>query len=127
MKKMEIVFIALVVVLLISVFAWQYLFNIYEVEYDISTKQLFADRTSTLVIKATPVNSLGWRAPFRDAETEFQIIEGNSLVEVLTNDFKNGLFVIKAGFETGKVVIRVKSKYSLFPSTFEIEVLPNLT
>ncbi len=86
---------------------------------------LYADNQSEVVISVVPLNSFGWRALFRTASAEFVIKEGLPLVEIIKIDKVNGRLILKAKSEKGKVVIEIKSPFSLLPTIIEIPVYPN--
>lgn len=102
-----------------------YVFNIYEVSVTVKPAQLFADGNSTVKIEVVPLNSFGGRAPFRVARTKFEITAGEELVSIIKSDEANGVMVLKAKFETGKVEVMVRSEKSLLPTLLEIPVKPN--
>ncbi|MDR3668475.1 MAG: hypothetical protein P4L35_16655 [Ignavibacteriaceae bacterium] len=126
MRSNEIYLILLIVFLIAGFFIFHYIFNIYEVTFKISPDKLYADNTSTIFIEAVPVNSFGWKTPFRKSHVEFVIIEGNDLIDVLSLDNDGGIIKLKAKDKPGKVSISVKSIYSLLPSTIEIIIEPNI-
>ena len=120
------IYLTFVLLILIAGFSLcHYLFSIYEVTYKITPDKLYADNTSTLVIEVIPLNSFGWRAPFRKAPAEFMINEGQNLVEIISNNQSIGVLKLKAKEKSGKISVTIKSKYSLFPSTIEIFIEPN--
>lgn len=125
MRNNKIYIIITILFLIALLFIYQYVFGIYEVTYSVDHKNLFADNTSTVTIKVIPVNSFGWKAPFRESSAIFNITEGGDLIEILTNDAKRGALTIKAKDKPGKVVIRVKSEHSLLPTEIEITIEPN--
>ncbi|MDO8549670.1 MAG: hypothetical protein Q7S39_05910 [Ignavibacteria bacterium] len=122
-----VIYISIVIILIIGFFSYQYLVKIYESTVKVQPQNLFADNQSTVTISVIPLNSFGWKALFRNSPADFEIIEGNSLVEIKLLDKEEGKLILKAKSETGKVVIKIKSKYSLLPMVVEILVQPNLT
>ncbi len=126
MFKVEIYFTAIVLVSLLALFAHQYIFSIYEVEYKISSRVLYLNSDANIELTAVPVNSFGMRAPFRKCYTNFSIVQGKELIEIVELDADKGTLVIRAKSEPGIVVIRAKSKFSLLPTEFEIRILPNV-
>ncbi|MDP2302727.1 MAG: hypothetical protein Q8N03_09945 [Ignavibacteria bacterium] len=126
MDKSLIIILSISLVLLILLAVHHYIFSIYELTYQQNTTKLFADEQSILIIEAIPVNALGKKAPFRNANTKFEIREGSDLVDVLINDYESGIIKIRAKSRTGKVVIHSKSQFSLLPTSFEILIEPNL-
>jgi hypothetical protein len=121
--KILILFTSLSLIIILSVF--YYVFNVYETEIETEPKNLFADNRSVIVISIYPVNALGYKIPFRKINAGFEIKEGRDLIEIVKEDDKNGCMVLRAKNMTGKVIIYIKSKYSLLPSLVEINVYPN--
>lgn len=116
----------LIITLPIFVFLiYNYVFNIYEVDYRTTDVKIFADGVSTFTIEVIPINGLGTRAPFRTVKTEFRIDRGRDLIEISREDKENGILIIKALNKTGEVEITVKPEKSLFPSKFVVYILPN--
>jgi hypothetical protein len=126
MDKSVIILLSVSGALLLLLAVHHYIFSIYELTYQQNTSRLFADEQSILEIYAIPVNALGMKAPFRNANTKYEIREGKDLVDVLINDYKSGKLKLRAKNRTGKVVIYSKSQFSLLPTSFEIVIEPNL-
>jgi len=120
MRSGKIYLIILLLTCIAGFFLYEYIFNIYEVTYNIQPERLYADNKSSLIIEAVPLNSFGWRAPFRNSPSEFTIIEGADLIEIVFVDSVKGIIKIKAKDKSGKVSITIKPKFSMFPSTIEI-------
>lgn len=125
MEKKEIIFIVIILLMVIAFLVYNYVFNIYEVNYEVSTKEIFADNQFVVKINVFPVNGLGFKAPLRKLDVKFYITEGKELIDIVKLDEEYGQIILKAKNQTGKVVIKFKSKYSLFPSVVEINILPN--
>ncbi|HEX9740503.1 MAG TPA: hypothetical protein VGA29_06975 [Ignavibacteriaceae bacterium] len=121
------IYISIFIIVVIGFLFHQYIIKIYESTVEVEPKNLFADNQSTVTISVIPLNSFGWKALFRNAPAEFEITEGNALVEILLHDKENGKLILKAISSTGKVVVQIKSKYSLLPMVVEIIIEPNLT
>lgn len=117
---------AAVVFLLFAFILHNYVFSIYETAVGQSRSSLSADGISEAVITAVPLNGLGFRAPFRKAETEFVIEEGRELVEVIKKDKANGELRLRAKFEAGKVVILVRPKFALLPTRIVVLIEANV-
>lgn len=115
-----------VVVLMASLFVWQYILAIYEVRFEVNPQELYADNESFIDIKAVPINSFGFQAPFRVAEISYIIEYGKDLVEIEEN-LAEGKLRILSKDKTGSLVITVKSKYSLMPTKIEIIINSNFT
>jgi hypothetical protein len=125
MRSSKIYLIIILLTFIAGFFFYQYVFSIYEVTYNIHPDRLYADNKSSLIIEAVPLNSFGWRAPLRNSPSEFTIIEGTELIEVVFVDRVKGIIKIKAKEQPGKVSITIKPEFSLFPSTIEIIIEAN--
>ena len=126
MGRNKIYLIIVLLILIASFFVHQYIFNVYEITYKITPDKLYADNSSTIVIEVLPVNAFGWKAPFRTSLSEFTFNEGKNLVIIIYQDNAKGILTLKAKERTGKVSITIKSKYSLFPTTIDIIIEPNI-
>ena len=124
-RRIEIYTITIILFLVLIFLCYHYLINIYEVRVITEPEALYADNQSTVVVSVVPLNSFGWRALFRTASAEFVIKEGLPLVEIIKIDKSNGRLILKAKSAKGKVVIEVKSPFSLLPTIIEIPVYPN--
>ncbi len=127
MRSSKIYLIILLLIVIAGFFVYQNIFSIYEVIYNIHPARLYADNKSDLVIEAIPLNSFGWRAPLRNSPADFTIVEGAELVEIVFIDRLKGIIKIKAKEKPGKVLITIKPKFSLLPSTIEISIEANFT
>lgn len=127
MNKGKINIYTFIVILLLigGLLFYHYFVNIYEVTVSAEPEALYADNQSEVVVSVVPLNSFGWRALFRTASAEFVIKEGLPLVEIIKIDKSNGRLILKAKSAKGKVVIEVKSPFSLLPTIIEIPVYPN--
>lgn len=124
MKSRDWLMILLGVLILLLIVAYYFLFNIYEINIEISPEHLYADSNSTLDIKVIPINAIGSRALFRSTQSEFEIIDGASLVEIIFLDEDLSLIKIKSRGLEGKVGIKIYNSHSLFPQYVEILILP---
>ena len=124
-RKINIYTIIIISSLIGGLLFYHYFINIYEVTVSSKPEALYADNQSEVVISVVPLNSFGWRALFRTASAEFVIKEGLPLVEIIKIDKVNGRLILKAKSEKGKVVIEIKSPFSLLPTIIEIPVYPN--
>ena len=120
------IIIAIVVVILIKVgvFAWFYLFNIYETRILVHPKSLIANFDSTIEINLIPLNSFGRRALLRNISAKFEIVSGDSLVKI-TEKISDKITLQTLG-QLGKVEILVTPEVGLFPSKIEIEIVEEL-
>jgi hypothetical protein len=101
-----------------------FIFSIYEINIISEPKTVFAGQPSEIKIYAKPINAMGWDVPFRTVKAKFRIMKGNDLVTVLYVDEENGFILLRTKGIEGKVEIYIDAEYSLFPSYFEIHILP---
>lgn len=125
MFKTELVIIITLLALIIILAGYHYLFHIYEIDYRVSPRNLYADYKSEVTIEVIPLNPLGFRAPFRDPKASIIIEEGNSLVQVVGYSDDKSSLTLRALGETGIVTIRIKSAFAIFPSLIEIKIFPS--
>lgn len=123
--KLAVIVISFIVVFVILFILWHYVYNIYEVSYNVSSQNLYADNQSTVRINAVPVNALGFKAPGRKVEAEFSITEGKELVEIIDYRPDIGTIELKALDKAGTVTIQMKSRFTLMPTLIEITILSN--
>uniref|UniRef100_A0A832DI98 Uncharacterized protein n=1 Tax=Ignavibacterium album TaxID=591197 RepID=A0A832DI98_9BACT len=124
MKSKDWIMILFGVLILLLIAGYYLLYNIYEIKVEISPEHLYTDSNSTLEIKVIPINALGSKALFRSTESEFEIIEGASLVEIIFLDKEISTLKIKSRGMEGKVGIKIYNSHSLFPQYVEIPILP---
>lgn len=94
--------------------------------YKVEPAKLYADNSSSLVIETVPLNSLGWKAPLRNSPAVFTITEGRDLIDIIFIDKIKGIIKIRAKDKPGTISITIKPVFSLFPSTIEIIIEPNV-
>jgi hypothetical protein len=124
MKSKDLIMILFGVLILLLIAGYYLLYNIYEIKVEISPEHLYTDSNSTLEIKVIPINALGSKALFRSTKSEFEIIEGASLVEIIFLDKELSVLKIKSKGMEGKVGIKIYNNHSLFPQYVEIPILP---
>ncbi|MFZ0452697.1 MAG: hypothetical protein WCE54_08860 [Ignavibacteriaceae bacterium] len=124
MRRNNIYIIAGILIISAFIFSFLYIFNIYEVNYTINPQTLYADSRSIATVSSKPVNAFGWKTPFRTAPADFEIKEGNDLADIISEDNKKGVLILKAKNKPGKIILYVKSRYALLPSSIEINILP---
>ncbi len=125
MNKFQIYSVSLIVLLIIMLAAYYYLINIYEIDFDVSPKQLYADNKSKVTISVIPLNALGGHALFRKAPADFKITEGKDLVSIVEKNTKSGFLILQAKERSGTVEVFIKSKFALLPSSVKIDIYPN--
>jgi hypothetical protein len=124
MKSKDWIMILAGAIILLLIAGYYFLYNIYEIKVEISPQHLYTDSNSSLEIKVIPINALGSRALFRSTTSEFEIIEGASLVEIIFLDKELSVLKIKSKGLEGKVGIKIYNSHSLFPQYVEILILP---
>ena len=126
MNKFHIYLVVFLIFLIGCILLYYYIFNIYEVTFSVVPENLFADNQSEITITTIPLNALSKKVPFRNAYTTYNIPEGKELVEVVSENKKAGILVLRAKGKPGKVVVFAKAEYAILPSSFEINIYPNL-
>lgn len=124
MKSRDRLMLLLGVLILLLIAGYYFLYIIYEIKVEISPQHLYTDSNSTLEIRVIPINAIGSRALFRSTQSDFEIIEGASLVEIIFSDKELSFFKIKSKGIEGKVGIKIYNSHSLFPQYVEILILP---
>ena len=113
-----------VILIKVGVFAWFYLFNIYETRILVHPKLLIANFDSTIEINVIPLNSFGKRALLRNISAKFEIVSGDSLVNITEKN--SDKITLQTLGQLGKVKILVTPEVGLFPSKIEIEIVEEL-
>jgi hypothetical protein len=127
MRRKEILTISILAGAVVLLFLYLYVFNIYEVQFEITRRFLYADNQSMTKIEAVPLNSFGWKAPFRFAPATFEIERGKNLIEIIKEDNSRGILIIRSKNDIGNISIIARSPKALLPSIIEISILPNTT
>ncbi len=105
---------------------YNYLISIYEVIYQVTPDNLYADDKSEITIEAVPINAIGSRALFRQVEAAYTITDGAELVNIIEENLSGGTFKLKAKDKAGVIKITAKSRYALAPSPIIINIYPNI-
>ena len=124
MRKKIITLYILLFFLIVLLLGYFFLYNIYGSEVRKTPAYLFADPESVMIIEVVPINALGSKAIFRTSSAEFEVVEGNDLIEVTLIDKENGVLQIRSKRKSGVVGIKIKSQHSLLSEYIEIEILP---
>jgi len=123
LKTPNIFILIVIMTITVAVLFYNYIFSIYEVVVESEPKIIFADQKSYIRIYLKPINAMGWKAPLRNADGSFVIIEGEELVSIESIDESNGEIILRSLGVPGEVSFSIKSRYSLFPIYFEIQIL----
>jgi hypothetical protein len=123
--KITKIFILLFIILVLAGFILHYfIFSIYEINIVVKPKEVFADASTEIQVTVVPINAMGWDVPFRTVNAKFKILEGTSLVTTKIVNEEDGFILLQSTGTEGKVGIYIDSKYSLFPSYIEVQILP---
>lgn len=121
-KKSYIVLYFAISVLIVSFLLWQYVFLIYEVKIELTSNRIKLSENNTVTLIAFPLNSMGKKIPLRDVEINFEIVEGEELVDPLVlNDAERKAVFTPQG-KIGTVRIIVDCKYSLSSTKLILEI-----
>ncbi|GEM_PF-2394247 len=104
-------------------FVWYFVFNIYDVSVEVSNYNLYADDNSYSEIYVYPVNYFGKKVPFREIESNFEISEGENLINVVKKDRTK--ILVKSKNLPGSVKIVIKNRFSLFPIIVDLVIKSN--
>jgi hypothetical protein len=110
-------------ILFTALISWMYIFNIYEVDIDINNKIIRLGESNNSIIEIIPLNSFGFKTPFRKVTPSVKFIEGSELVDITKKD--NNRYSIHAKSDTGKVVLLLESEYFLYPNKFTFLIKPD--
>ena len=124
-RKFTITILFLISALIIAFIINYFFINIYEVIIEKTPEYLYADKNSTIKLEVVPINALGFRSPFRTVKSNFKIVEGNDLIEIIKKDELNGILILRSKGSAGKAAVVIHTGKSLLPSYVEIQILPN--
>lgn len=123
MSLSQFIILSIALLIIVGMFIYHFVFNIYEVVFLAKNSIKSASDFSIIAISSIPVNSFGWKIPFRKSKTSFKIEDGENLVTILSNDLFKGKIILKVKNITGKVIISAKSNYAIFPSSFTFNIV----
>ncbi len=115
----------IIIIFTAGIAAYLFIFNIYEVTFSTSSKNLIADNHSTIKIDAIPINAMGWHVPFRSVDASYEFVSGKELVTIIEENKKSGLLILKAKNKTGGIIIKTISSKTLLPSLIELNISSN--
>ena len=122
--KITKIFILVFIILVLAGFIFHYfIFSIYEVKIIVKPKVVFADPSTEIQVTVIPINAMGWDVPFRTVKARFKILEGTGLETIKIVNEKDGFILLQSTGTEGKVGIYIDSKYSLFPTYIEVQIL----
>lgn len=111
-------------IFILSVFSyalWYFVFNIYEVKFDIKYLEKISSDRKKYEIVCSPINLLGKTVPYRRLNFDYEIEEGIGLVEIQKRENKKELFLTSLN-DSGIVVLIMKTKLSLFPQILKLDL-----
>ncbi len=120
MNKTLVITLVVIVTAKILIFAWFYLFNIYEVKILVNKNSLKINSNSKIEIEAIPLNSFGTKALFRNIYAKFEIVSGKELISTEQNS-KSSILVYSNGI-VGNAEILVIPSVGMFPSKIKIDM-----
>lgn len=121
MNKEEIRLILVVLLVFCSIIVVKEIFTIDSIDIETDPHFLFPDGNSTATISVVCLNRFGFGVPFRKFNTEFVIIEGNEKVDIVSK--ASNKLKLKSRYEVGKVILLIKSKYTVIPIKVEIPII----
>ena len=115
--------IASSILFLLILSSWLYLFNIYEVEVKVDSKIISAQSNYSSKIELIPLNSFGYKAPFRKLNSKLSFLSGQDLIESTAKSENE--YLINSKSTIGKVELLLESEYFLYPNKITFEIKPN--
>lgn len=123
-KKLSAILISLFLVLIFFYGLWYFVFNIYEVKYEINFVKNLSDDNRLFEIENIPINLLGKKTPFRKLDFDYEIIEGGNLIDIVPRNINSELFFTTL-HKKGRVTFILKTNLGLFPQRVEFDLSKN--
>jgi hypothetical protein len=120
LTKTIIIFLVLTIITAIFIFVWFYLFNIYEVKISVIPESKILKSNDRIEINIIPLNSFGTKALWRSVNADYEIIEGEDLVNM--KRISESAIEISSKGPKGNVVVLVTPSIGLFSSKISIKV-----
>jgi len=124
-RKKAYIFWGVLLLNVLAFLAYRFVLNVKYVDVQVIPPYIFPDGASSVLVKAIPYNSLGFRTPFVTPKVQFEIDEGKEKVEVIYIDDSTAIR-LRAKFETGEVVIFVRTSTSILPIRVVIPIVAPL-
>lgn len=93
----------------------------------IEPENLSPDNESTCNIQLIPQNFFGLFIPFKSVNSQFRIVEGKDLVDVVKFESEISKLVLRAKEKTGKVRIQFIVRDMPLPIECELLIIENVT
>lgn len=120
-NKLSVYIIIVFLLCIVAYGIWYFIFNIYEVKYEIQLLETNSAGEKLFKIINKPINLLGKQVPFRKVDFDFEILFGDSLINLKTRKSKDELFFSAKG-EKGNAAFKLKDIRSLFPQRLELNL-----
>ena len=117
LKSILIPILILVLVIALSLVVWHLFFSIYEVKYSLNFSSNSIKTNSKYVIESYGLNSFGQKLGWRKINNSIEILEGEEFVKEILASEQNQIILL-TNSNTGKIIIKVDSKFSLKPAIF---------
>ena len=124
-KNLIVYLISVLIILIAAYGVWYFFFNIYEVKYKINFIKNLSGSERLYEAESIPLNLFGSKVPIRTLDFDFEIVEGKSLIEIQEREKKCELYFTSSK-SSGKIVLILKTKLSLFPQKMEFDLTDNL-
>lgn len=121
-RRIRLALLIIGVLLAISFFAWQYVFQIYEVKAELSDDTILFSSSGDVKLSVYPLNSLGKKIPFRSVDAAIEFSSGEDLVETIFLNNSETKAIFKPIGKCGTINIIVRCKYSFSPMRLNFSV-----
>jgi uncharacterized protein YfaT (DUF1175 family) len=125
-SKPERLLIAFCLVILLGFAAYRFVFQVETLDVQVIPSNLVPDGNSTVTVVVIPNNALGFRTPFVSPNVTFEIEEGKEKVEAIPLSDSLSLR-LRAKFQSGEVVILVRTASSLLPIRVVVPIMSQIT
>jgi hypothetical protein len=105
---------------------WRFVFDIKDVDVEVDPPCIYPDGSSTAFLKVVPRNSLGFQTPFVRLGIKFEVDEGREKVDVTYSPDSSSIR-LKAKYETGDVVVFIRTSRSIIPLRVVVPIVMPLT
>ncbi len=125
MSRFEIKLVTLVILLILAVVLTKLVMKIESISVKSNPETLYPDGTSIVTIDVVGLNRFGFEVPFKKPRVEFILIENKEKVTIVSSNPSQ--LILKARYETGRIVIIIKNNYTILPIKIEIPIVRPLT
>ena len=115
-------YLLLIVSVIFTVYGlWYFIFNIYEVTYQVSFIKKINNNERLFEISIIPLNLIGNKVPFRKLDFDYELKQGENIIEIQKRKSNKDLFFIASKYE-GKISFVLKTKLSLFSQRLDVDL-----